>query len=435
MHILVVGLNHRTADVELRERLAIRKTHLPQAIRSLCSYSAIRSALILSTCNRMELYIQTDDIDEARNQSIEFLESYHSISRMRFTSALYTKADADVTHHLFSVVCSLDSMVLGEQQIIGQIRYAFKTALNEGSLTLVMSHLFRQALEVGKRVRSQTSISESHVSVSTVAVDVAKRAFPDLSVARVLIVGSGEMSELAARYLCEQGVQSVVVSSRTYDHACHLADELHGQACRFEDLKTLIPQADIILSSTAAPHFVLTPSLFKSVDHPMLILDIALPRDVDPACAHNDRITLFDLDDLADEVQRNQDKRRSAAQQARAIVDEECDLFSSWVDEHSITPTIKEMRMKAEQVRRLEVDHLVKNLDIDLSDQDRHAIDKATNAIVNKLLHTPTVRMKKSVDSDSDFECVEAARFLFGLSDGSVEHSHVLANETLSISQ
>lgn len=435
MQVFMVGLSHKTADVELREKVAFGKHQLPDALRALCGKSSIRGAIILSTCNRMEIYVNTDDADTARTEIAEFISEFKQVGRLQFEPHLYSHEALDAVHHLFTVVSSLDSMVLGEQQIIGQTRTAFKTAMEAGCVTMVLGRLFRQALEVAKRVRNQTDISANHVSVSTVAIDVAKQTFPDFTHKTILIVGSGEMSELAARYLLEQGANSLVVSSRTYAHACSLAKELGGAARYFEELEQLILEADIIISSTAAPHYIITPELIQDVRKRVLILDIALPRDVDPACGACHNVVLYDLDDLGRLAEENQRHRQEAAQEVKRIVDEETAIFGQWVDEHGVTPTIKAMHLRADEVRQHEVDHMIKCLDADISEEDYAVIEAATNAIVNKLLHVPTARMRASVAENTDFECVEAARFLFGLSEGRVEHSHPLGNETLSVAR
>lgn len=383
----------------------------------------------------MEIYVNTDDAETARVEIAEFISEFKQIGRLQFEPHLYSYEALDAVHHLFNVVSSLDSMVLGEQQIIGQTRTAFKTAMETGCVTMVLSRLFRQALEVARRVRNQTDISDHHVSVSTVAIDVAKQTFPDLKGKSILIVGSGEMSELAARYLLEQGVESLIVSSRTYSHACSLAKELGGAARYFDELEQLVNEADIIISSTAAPHYIITPELLKDVRKRVLILDIALPRDVDPACAGCHNVVLYDLDDLGNLAAENQRHRQEAAKKAALIVDEETTVFGQWIDEHGVTPTVKEIHLRAEAVREHEVAHMIKCLDADISEEDRAVIEAATSAIVNKLLHVPTSRMRASVAENTDFECVEAARFLFGLSEGRVEHSHPLGNETLSVAK
>jgi len=425
----MLGLSHRTADVSVREKVAFTGNRLPEALQGICACPSVRGAVVLSTCNRMEIYVQAEDRDVAWHDILSFISTNRGVDAAEIEPHLYSATDGDVVSHLFSVVCSLDSMVLGEQQIIAQVRNAFKVSVETGTMTLVLSRLFRQALEVGKRVLSQTDISRSHVSVSTVAIDVAREAFPDLAERNVLIVGSGEMCELAARYLFEQGVRSFIVSSRTHAHACSLARELGGTPRQFDELPELLRTADIVITGTAAPHCIIGPEMLAANDHPLLVLDIAMPRDVDPACAECPQVTVCDLDCLGRQVQANQEHRREAAQEAQHIVDEETEGFIRWVEEHGVTPTIKEMRARAESVRVGEVEHLLRSLDADLSERDRMAIEKATSAIVNKLLHEPTARMRESVVAKTDFECVEAARFLFGLSHEQVEHSRVLAED------
>lgn len=424
MQLLALGISHKTAEVELRERLSVSPTFLPRTLEALAAYPSIRGAVLLSTCNRFEVYADVSDIDAARADIVSCICSLKQVEPEEFLAHTYSFEDAEAVRHLFRVISSLDSMVLGEAQIIGQVRTAFKGALEAKTCTMPLSKLFRQALEVGKRVRNQTSISDAHVSLSTVAVDVALDAFPDLANRTVLVVGSGEMSELAARYLLEHGAKSLLVSSRTFAHACTLAKELGGTARYFEELEELINQADIVISSTAAPHCIITPELLKDIHKPILILDIALPRDVDPACGELNLVSLYDLDDLGQIAEQNKEHRRQAAVSAEHIVKEETNAFLAWIDTHSVVPTIKAMRARAEHVRAGEVAHLLRSLDVNLSEADKEKINLATSALVKKLLHEPTVRMRASRASDMDFECVEAARFLFGLTDDMKAPSH-----------
>lgn len=417
MHLLMTGLSYKTADVGIREQVAFGATRLPDSLRDLVGYPSLQGAVILSTCNRMEIYVQTDDRDSAHAGIVEFIATSRGIAPEVFMPHLYSVSDRDAVDHLFSVVCSLDSMVLGEQQIIAQVRQAFKISIEAETMTPILDRLFRQALGVGKQVLTETDISHSHVSLSTVAIDVARATFPDLDQRNVLIVGSGEMCELAARYLFEQGVRSFIVSSRTHAHACTLADELGGIPRRFDELPSLLPDADIVISGTAAPHCVIDASAFQQNDHPVLLLDIAMPRDIDPACACCPGVILRDLDDLGHMVETNQEFRRVAADAARSIVAQEVDAFICWVREHGVTPTIKEIRSRAEEVRVQEADRLIASIHADLSEGDRVAIHKATSAIVNKLLHEPTTRMREGMSAGAGLAYVEAARYLFGLSE------------------
>lgn len=426
MQICMLGLSYKTAEVDVREKVAFNRPVLGDALHALCRYDSVRGAVILSTCNRMEIYVDSSDASAAYADIVAFIEAFKHVDRAEFEGHLYRRQGFEAVHHLFGVISSLDSMVLGEQQILGQVRTAFRSAMEAGSCTMALAHMFRQALSCGKRVRNETSVSENHVSLSTVAVDVARAEFETLKGKTVLVLGSGEMSELAAQYLKEQGVETFFVSSRTYAHACTLARELGGVARQFTDLPELIGEADIVISATAAPHCIITPELLAHTAKHLLILDIALPRDVDDACRSVPNVTVCNLDDIGEIIERNQEERKAAAARANDIVDEETRSFLYWVGEHAVTPTIKRMRADAEDMRQREFDRLMKALSVDLSEEDRWAVQKATEAIVKKLLHEPTVRLKESTRNNADFECVEAVRYLWGYSNGMVAHAHAL---------
>ena len=419
MNLFVIGLNHKTASVELRERVAFGQANLGETLGNLCAADSIYGAVILSTCNRTEVYAHAATLDAARNGVCSMLEAEKGIVPAEILPHLYTLAGSEAARHLFNVVSSLDSMVLGEAQIAGQVKDAFKIAQNASTTTMLLDRVFRQAREVGKRVRNQTSIGDSHVSLSTVAVDVAIDKFGDLTPCTTLIVGSGKMSELAARYLQEQGAKSLLVASRTHAHARSVAKRVGGEAHYFEELGELVLEADIIISSTAAPHYIIAPEALAGRTKPLLILDLAMPRDVDPACADIDGVSVCDLDDLGTIVAMNQRNREEQAQGAHAIVEEELGLLEDWVAQHAVTPTIKQLRAQAEDVRRDEVKHLLRVMQADLSDDDVAAIEAATNALVKKMLHAPTVALKDSVRDHTDYEMVDATRTLFGLADES----------------
>ena len=414
MKVCMVGLNHTTADVELRGRFAFRKSEMKRELAKLLEYSVIDGAVIISTCNRTEIYASTPDPDAAIDAIKVFILSERDVTAEEIERCLYSRTDQDAVEHLFTVVSSLDSMVLGEQQIIGQTRTAFKEASHCGSVNMILTRLFRQAMECGKRVRNQTMISESHVSVSTVAIDIAKRAFDDFSDKTVLVVGAGEASELAARYLKEQGVEAFIVSSRTREHAIVLAEELGGVARRFDELRDLVNDADIIVSGTASPHYVITPDMFAGKQHEkLLILDIAIPRDVDPACGQAKGVIVRNLDDIGAEIAQNKGSRSEAAEQARGIVADETRKFMEWSAGYAVTPLIKEVRLQAEEIRQHEVEHLLRTLDVELTASDLEHLEAATSAIVKKILHKPTVRMRESAGKREGYETIDAARYLF----------------------
>ena len=416
MSICLVGLNYTTANAELRGRVSFRKSDLKDKLNELMGRYNVDGCVIISTCNRTEIYVSTPSPVDADCEIRQFLLEEKDVTGDELDESLYSAYDEAAIRHLFAVVSSLDSMVLGEQQIIGQTRTAFKEASHAGTVNMALRRLFRQALECGKRVRNQTLISESHVSVSTVAIDIAKRSFDTFEDKNVLVVGSGEASELAARYLKDLGVTAFIVSSRTREHAIALAEELGGTARRFEDLPMLVRDADIIVSGTAAQRFVIKPEMLNDVRDNLLILDIAIPRDVDPACGQVPGVTVCDLDAIGAEIERNKDNRTHAAEQAQAIVDEETAKYQAWAKGYEVTPLIKEMRLAAEEVRKNEVEHLLKTLDADLSEKDLRSLEAATSAIVNKLLHRPTVGIRQSATARAGFETIDAARLLFGLS-------------------
>ncbi len=412
LNLFVVGLNHKTASVQLRESVSFGGS-LSAPLRQLCDRPGMHGGVILSTCNRTEIYMHAETFSDASAGVRSFLVDAKGVDASALEEHLYSYSGINAVRHLFEVVSSLDSMVLGEAQIAGQVRTAFKAALSANTTTFMLDRVFRQALEVGKRVRNQTTIGNSRISLSTVAVEVARQKFGSLQDKSVLVVGSGKMSELAARYLAEQGAKSVMVSSRTHSHACSMAKSVGATAHSFSDLGTLALQADIIISSTAAPHFVLVPEVFAGLQRPVLLLDLAMPRDIDPACADILGVSLFDLDDLGAIAQENLHAREGAAEEARGIVENEVAEIEHWVAEHAVIPTIKNIYLGAERVREAEVNRLVKELDIQLSEHDRATLDAATHAIVKKILHAPTAALRASVDTSTSYECVESARRLF----------------------
>ena len=415
MNFFVVGLNHKTASVELRERVAFTPAKMSDTLQSLCNAANVYGAAILSTCNRCEVYVHATSADAAFNSVSNLLVEQKGVLEVDFMPHLYTFEGEEAAQHLFEVVSSLDSMVLGEAQIAGQVKEAFKMAQHAGTTTMLLDRIFRQAREVGKRVRNQTEIGDAHVSLSTVAVDVAIDKFGDLRDRTILVVGSGKMSELAARYLQEQGAKSLMVASRTHAHACTVAQRVGGEAHFFDELYDLIGQADIIITSTAAPHHIIIPESLEQVNKPLLILDLAMPRDVDPACANKEGVSLCDLDDLGTIVAMNQRNREESAREAHAIVDEEIEVLRRWATEHAVTPTIKQLREQAECLREAETAHLLKAIKAPLSYADKEAVEAAMNALVKKMLHAPTMALKDSALSYTDYEMVEATRALFGL--------------------
>ncbi len=419
MSISFVGLNHKTASVEIREQVAFKEREIPDALEKLLAYPGVREAVVLSTCNRTEVYAEVEDGHDSFDLISDFMASYHDIPQRDLLPHLYTGEELDAVMHLFNVASSLDSLVLGEQQILGQVRKAYRIASEADATGKVLNKLFHQALSVGKGVRAETDISKSHVSLSTVAVDLAKRVFDDLENRTVLVLGAGEMSELTARYLAENGVASILVANRTHDRALLLANELNGQAMRFDDLETGLALADIVISSTAAPGYIMHPDMIerarrKRRGRMLLIVDLALPRDIDPACGDFEDVFVYSIDDLHGIAQENQASRELAAQEAARMVSDEAGSFACWLEVCDVTPTIKDLRGHAEEIRDHELAHLFKKLG-EVDEKDRDHITAAMNAVINKLLHDPIVTLRDRAGDMESAECVRDVRDIFNL--------------------
>ena len=419
MQPLVIGVNHRTAGVAMREQVAFSRFEIPDALQGLVANPNTSGSVILSTCNRTEFYLSVDDAQIGELQVVNFLASARNLDTSELKACLYSHAGDDAVRHLFDVVSSLDSMVLGEQEIIRQVRDAFSLALDTGTVDMLISRLFRQAFSVGKRVRTQTALGESHVSVATVAVDVAQKLCPGFAEAKVLVNGAGEMGTLLSRYLLEAGVGSLQIMSRTLERANAVASELGIAARPFEEIADAIEEADIVFTASSAPHFVITPERIRTrpAENPLLIIDIALPRDADPRCLMIPRVTVYDLNDLNDIINANEEHRRLAAEEARAIVERELASFNEWEKSHSTEATIKDIHLRAEGIREHEVDHLLKIIGYTLDDDEIESVNAATRAIVKKMLDPVCqyLRARAKEDQATSMRAVHQARHLFRL--------------------
>lgn len=419
MHLTVVGLSHKTAPVEIREKLTFPSYVQTDALSLLCAGDDVAEAVIVSTCNRTEIYAVTRDACSGFDVVADFMAEYHDLDPFELRRYLYHRQDMAMVHHLFRVVASLESMVLGEAQILGQVKEAYEHSFNNDTTGRILNKLFRHSFEVGKRVRSETGIGENAVSISYAAVELAKRVFDSLEGRTILVVGAGKMSELTAKHLVSQGVHSVLVANRTYDRAVELADKFGGEAIRYDDLFERMSSADIVISSTAAAGYVITRDKVAACragrrGRALFLIDIALPRDIEPEVNELDDVYLYDIDDLSGVVDANLEERQREARIAESIVAEEMDEFASWIQTLVVEPTVAQMRAKAERVRDEELAKAMKRLG-DLSDKERAAVEAMANSIMNKMLHGPTVRLKQVSGVSDSYNYVEAARFLYGL--------------------
>lgn len=420
MKLVVLGLNHETAPVELREKLTIPEAAIGEHIRLLKAKAPnVLEEVILSTCNRVEIYARVKNVHRGVEELKKFLCEYHEIDPDALDKAAYIYALDKAVEHLFKVSASLDSMIVGEPQILGQVKEAYRSARELEATGAILNNLFERSFSVAKRVRAETGIAENAVSVSYAAVELARKIFDDLSSKTALLIGAGEMIELAAKHLVAQGVETVLVSNRTYERAVELAREFNGEAVRFDRLHDELKRCDIVISSTGAPHFVVRRDLVEKViaergNRPMFFIDIAVPRDIEPAVNEIDNCYLYDIDDLKSVVQANMAEREREARKAESIIKGEVSEFLTWLDHLEVAPTITALRGLAENIRREEVEKTLRRIK-GLSDKDREALDKMTRAIINKLLHAPTVNLKKKAETEEGGAFVQTARYLFDL--------------------
>lgn len=422
MNIVVVGLSHKTAAVEVREKVAFAPTRMEQPLRMLVDLPDITEGVIVSTCNRVEIYATTRDIAGGIARIKRFLADYHTLDLSTLENHLYAHHGEEAIRHVFRVASSLDSMVVGEPQILGQIKTSYGYAAEFKSSGIILNRFLHKAFSVAKRVRTETKIASSAVSVAFAAVELARKIFNDLSDKTVMLIGAGEMCELAAKHFLNNGVRGLMVTNRTYERAVRLADEFAGKAVPFEDLFDQLHKADIILSSTGAPHTIIGAGDLDEVmrrrrHRPMFFIDIAIPRDIDPAVNDLDNVYLFTVDDLQEVVQANLAQRAEEARKAEEIIQQEIGQFFKWLSSLDVTPTIIALRQKFDEIRTAELEKTLAGWK-DLSPDDRKRLEACTNAIMNKLLHPPTSLLKKAGQGGRTDLYIDAVRTLFELEVG-----------------
>ena len=420
--IVLVGLSHRTSPLPVRESLAFAKERLVEALQRMRQEAGVSEAMILSTCNRVELYGRSDESEGGGSRLEEFLCAFHGRPRPEIAPYLYRLSGSDAVRHAFRVAASLESMVIGEPQILGQVKEAYQTAEQAGTLGSALNALRNRSLAAAKRARTETGIGQNAVSVSYVAVELARKIFGELRDKNVLLVGAGKMSELAARHLVRSGARAMVLGGRTFEKAEELAAALGGRAAPFESLRSELAAADIVISGTGAPGIVIHR---EDVEHaraarggryqrPLFLIDIAVPRDIDPAARKISGIFLYDLDDLRSVAEANLRERQKEAAAAESLVDREVREFLEWQKSLDVVPILIELRRRADEIRRIEVERARRRLG-PLTPEQEAALDAATSAIVNKLLHPPTILIKEMARNGYGAEQVALLRKLLGL--------------------
>jgi glutamyl-tRNA reductase len=421
MHIFVLGLDHHTSPVEVRERLAFRHSQIEAALTTLLNDVGLREAAIISTCNRVEVYGVADSLDAIDTVNM-FLHTFHQQEPHSYDGAFYTHFDAAAVRHLFGTASGINSLVMGETQILRQIREAAATAAKHHALGPILNTLFRHALSVGKRAHTETGISRHAASVSQAGVELARSLFGQLENAHVLLVGSGKVSELAAKNLLDNGAQTITLVNRTVEHAAALAQQWGGRVVPFDQLQTAINDADVVISSTSAPHTVIHQQ-HAAVAHqaragrPLILIDLAVPRDIDVDVVEVPGVHLYNVDDLQSVVASNIERRRSELQAVEAIVASEAEEFMRWLGARAVVPTLNGLRAHAERIRQAEVEKALRRMG-PIGDREQQIIQALSQGIINKLLHQPTVRLKAHTNDGDGLAYASALHDLFGLEHG-----------------
>lgn len=419
MKIINIGMNHKTAPVELRERLAYDPEKTDDILGFLIDFDVIKEALYLSTCNRVEVIVVTDDEDATRRTIISHVCNIGGISQDKVFSFIYMFKDLDAVRHVFRVSSSLDSMVVGEPQILGQIKEAYAKAVKCRTTGVILNTLMHRAFHVAKKVRTETGICESAVSVSYAAVELAKKIFDTLFEKKVLLIGAGEMSELTARHLMGQGVKEVVVANRTFKHAVELASKFNSHPISFDEIDSYLVEADIVITSTASPQAIITRDKVKGIirkrrNRPLFFIDIAVPRDVEPEINDLNNVYVYDIDDLKGITRINMEQRRQEAIKAERIIEEEVIKFDNWLKTLDIVPTIISLKGKAQAILEKELRRSEAKLR-ELTPDQRQAVVVLCRSIAEKLINDPILFLKSKVGRPALDTYLDFARRFFNL--------------------
>ncbi|MEK7773864.1 MAG: glutamyl-tRNA reductase [Deltaproteobacteria bacterium] len=419
MNLVIVGLNHKTSPIEIREKLSFPHDTIGAPLKSLINHYGLTECVILSTCNRVEVLAITNDMDRGVWQIKRFLSEHHNIPLEGLDDHLYFHCGEAAVKHLFRVSAGLDSMVMGEPQILGQVKDSFSCAVEHDTAGVIVNKLYHKAFQVAKRIRTETRIGESAVSISFAAVELAKKIFGELSGKAVMLIGAGEMAELAARHLLSCNIREILVANRTYEKALEFAKVFGGTAVMFREFSHFLKNVDIVIASTAAPNFIIRPDMIQEVMRerkyrPMFFIDISVPRNVDPLVNNVDNAYVYDVDDLQGVVVANLQERAKEAKLAENIIEEEIEKFYRWIKSLDVVPTIIALRQFCDGIRKAELEKAASAMG-GLSDKDRKVLEAMTSAIVNKMLHNPVTHIKKEANKIEGDLYIETIRKLFDL--------------------
>ncbi|MFP4036936.1 MAG: glutamyl-tRNA reductase [Desulfobacteraceae bacterium] len=420
-HIITMGMNHRTAPVELRERLAGNQGNIANVLAAMREHPAVREGLFLSTCNRVEALYTTETPKDAREAVLAMMAGMGGVSAWEMEGSLYLLKGMDSVRHVFKVASSLDSMVVGEPQILGQIKDAYYQATREKTSGVILNRLMHRAFHVAKRVRTETGISDAAVSISYAAVELAKKIFHPLRGRKALLIGAGEMAELAAKHLVSQGVDYISVANRTFERAVEVAESFRGKPVYFEEIESELLNVDIVITSTAAPghvihHDHLRGLMRKRRNRLLFFIDIAVPRDVDPRVNDLGNVYVYDIDELKGVTEVNRAQRKDEAVKAERIVEEEVLRFEKWLKTLGVVPTIVSLKEKAEAIRQAEIKRSLSALGV-LSPGQMEVVETLTRSIAEKIIHDPILLLKRKADRPTRDTYLDMARQLFNLDD------------------
>lgn len=419
MNLIIVGLNHKTSPIEIREKLSFPSQTIGEPLKKLTNHFGLNEGVILSTCNRVEVLAITNDMEKGVWQIKRFLSDYHAIPLEKLDEHLYVHLGEDAVKHLFRVGAGLDSMVMGEPQILGQVKDSYGYAVQFNTAGVIVNKLYHKAFQVAKRIRSETKIGESAVSISFAAIELARKIFGDLSGKSCMLIGAGEMAELAAKHLLTNGIREILVANRTYEKAVEMVKGFGGTAIMFREFPHYLKNVDIVIASTGAPNFIIRPDQIHEVmrerkQKPMFFIDISVPRNIDPLVNNVDNCYVYDVDDLQGVVVANLQERAKEAEAAEKIVEEEIEKFYRWIKSLDVVPTIISLRQTCDQIRKAEMQKGLASLN-HLSEKDRKVLDAMTSAIVNKILHHPVTHLKKEANKVEGDLYIDTIRKLFDL--------------------
>ena len=419
LRTVVLGISHKTAPVEIRELFSFSQESLESGVRHLVNMDHIEECAILSTCNRVEIYAVSDNVELCLESMKQFLSEFHDIPEETLSPYIYYSIDHMAVRHLFKVASSIDSMVVGEPQVLGQVKESYKIAAGQGTAGLILNRLFHTSFFVAKRIRTETGIGSHAVSISYVAVELAKRIFDDLSKRSVMLIGSGEMAEIAARHLVRAGISDLLIASRKFENAAALSDKLNGKSISYEKVFYHLKDVDIVITATGSQDFIIKPNHVKEAlklrnNDPMFLIDIAVPRDIDPRVEDMADIYLYDIDDLKNVSDENIKTRKDSARKAEEIILEVENSFQTWLNGLKAVPAIIDLKKRFEKVKDSELEKALEKLE-GISEKDKYIIELMASRIIGKILHNPLTNLKKESSTSLGALYVDSVKKLFEL--------------------